>query len=296
MNMKPRQLLDKLASVDLRMTDSGTRHLVPYDDYLTQIQNDFLRELIRLILKNTKYIDFETLYKQLLESVQILKTQRFILYFPLHEKIGSENWLTALVWNEIKDNCIGILTNLTDVVDIQYPIVIIDDCVYTGCNVAGIIDEYTYNVQKSSFIVVTPYMTTSGQQTIMSLQQSVTFAPHIIIDSFYQIPEIYDLLMTKDLLIDTSKLHDFMYSSLGSETVSMVPIYFDHKVANEFSSFPQIYLKGWTGQVPYGPLIHPLPSRHKITEVQCIIFDDTSNKIVEKIVDATLTNDKCCIS
>jgi hypothetical protein len=70
------------------------------------------------------------------------------------------------------------------------------------------------------------------------------------------------LLVSRQLSVVTQ---DLQLTSIG------FPIYFDHKVANDFASYPMIYLEGYIPhdrQAPIGSLLRKLPSRSMIEFVQ----------------------------
>lgn len=59
-------------------------------------------------------------------------------------------------------------------------------------------------------------------------------------------------------LIDSLELDkDYMYKHFSSETNRVIPLYFDHKIANEFGSYPFLYPK----------LMTETPSKDKIDKL-----------------------------
>ncbi len=212
--------------------------------------------VVQVILENTRYITFQELYDKLRECIMIfLKIYRqFNVYFPIKGKIGSEHWLTVLMWKYIREGCMGVVVDHNSItLNNGLPVLIIDDCAYSGISTCDRIDDlqYNYNSVHNKIVTVLPYYGTD------SLYQARNF-PHtdfVLGESlvpYTQLPQLSN--------IDPRKL--CLYTK--TETTCAIPVYFDHKIANNFGSFPKIYSK--VIKVPF--------SRSRIEELEEIIKSD----------------------
>jgi hypothetical protein len=223
--------------------------------YIKSLKDDQQR-LVTLILDNTRYIpfsEFKTTFVLMLSRLPI----KFNLYVSflrdgLKRKCGSEDWLTMVAWPYIKDRCERVISAKKDFksLDNDYPVVLLDDCVYSGCNMCATIDNLpryyggTVGIKKRvSFIVAVAYsgMKETDQCQLKDFADSIiigeTIPPIIKIQPF--IDEICNQMGKGNPSIDD--MMDFLYSKLQCESSRVIPMYFDHKIANEFGSFPAIY-------------------------------------------------------
>lgn len=108
------------------------------------------------------------------------------------------------------------------------------------CN---IIDEMTYNLEvkiNNKFICVVAYKSRDGDSEL--------------IDNFGDVEVLCDNVV-EPIFKDYN--FDFLNCKLGVESLNVIPLYFDHKIANNFGSFPEIY----------NDIVKEKPSRHKIEEL-----------------------------
>lgn len=225
-------LLDDLSEMNWDME--------PVDRSLKILESD--DPLIKLIIDNTRYINFETFKREILKQVEKLP-EKINIYFNL-KNFGSENWITVLVWKQIRHKCVQIITSLEDMIQNEYPIVIIDDCIYSGIHMCNIVDDMTYYKREvkltNKFICVVAYKSRDGDdRLIQDFGDVEVFCDNIVEPIFKD----YDL--------------NFLNRRLGVESLDVIPLYFDHKIANNFGSFPEIYKD----------IVKEKPSRHKIEEL-----------------------------
>lgn len=232
------------------LTNVGRRCVTP--DYFLSIPDGLFKELISEILQATRYIPFDEFLETFLNAISKIQAPKFHLYFDITGKVGSEHWLTALAFPRIKDRIVSVITDhRVHDADPEYPVLLIDDCVYSGCNMCGKID-YLKGSEDYHYIVLTGYSTQSGQKGILrcNFGKSVTFITGGIIQEYSQFPGILSII--KKISIEKGIREDnVLYDTLGCESGCVSPVYFDWKVANEFGSIPGVYIHGVTdfGQV-----------------------------------------------
>lgn len=238
----------------------------------------FISELI----DKTTYIKYDIFKNYLVESFNDFKLaigeQKFYLMLP-KGKIGSEHWLTALLWPELnKLNLVSIIDIFTVIVDIDIiDVVIIDDALYSGINITAEVDDFTYELslklnisqkelgKKFRFHFIIPFVTSGGVKTLFGLCK--------YINADYRLYNKYEMKTITDL-IEVNKYYpenasDELYKRFGVEIFDLPPIYFDHKVAGPFSTYSTIYLEGIIPNNKfYGSLFKINPSREKIEQLK----------------------------
>ncbi len=132
-----------------------------------------------------------------------------------------------------------------------------DDAIYSGIHLSYIIDMFTYDYKnkfnstlKNKFILLAPYAAEIGIDAIVHNTQHI----NIIVEIIYG-----NLLQDISFIIDDYD-EKYMYDHFYVEGIP-TGIYFDHKIAGEFSSFPFIYKE----------IVKKQPSRYKIEELKNMI-------------------------
>lgn len=269
-----RKKLDAAMAVDWRLPNPGNRELDPtrVEQYLQKLTPED-QTAIKLLLENTKYINFSEFYSALMRSLasfvaSVSKNEPLYLVYP--KKFGSdwsatdrpagtpaaggcsEHWIIQLLWPVLREyNILGIInsSNVPISPTGKIHILFVDDAIYTGNNFLGSIDEYTDSVaqkfgvrsailhQQYNVVVecLVPYLSTCGYEQIVGMSRSLSF-----ITNFHCAERLKSF---RNILTDLDQ-HKRFYSRFECEGWPC-PVYFDHKVANNFGSFPQIYLHGY---------------------------------------------------
>ncbi len=179
--------------------------------------------IVKTIVENTIYINFDYMLKLLLAALDKFELihSKYNLYIDLNVKISSEHWIVTLLAHRLNP----IRCFYGDVpINNDFPILIIDDAIYSSYHMCGIIDELTcYNPIKNKFYCIvaitstlTPHVVTEfGATVIAGLNLEHKQACNLISD--------YDW--------------DYMYKTFGCETEFVLPIIFNHKIANAFGSY-----------------------------------------------------------
>lgn len=276
-------LLDSSLNYDWNMPDPGYRNLDPLKvkDYIISTPEPLFKDFVTSVLDHTKYYDFYKFKAALLISlnkfIQEIADRPFYIFFNLMDRIGSEQWLVLLLWNRLRNlNVKGFITSYSDQVPEDSSILIIDDAIYSGTNMISLMDNYTYGMHEINrrpimyqFHLVVPYVSLTGGIEVESFN-TLSFISTIRLYSHIQTYSIREILSHEHKILSH---YDLIISSYGIEG-DPVPIYFDHKIGNEFASFPTIYLEG---RIPnrssFGPLMDIVPSRRIIKNVETFIKD-----------------------
>ena len=210
------------------------------DSHIKSIAHEF-------ILK-TKYISYsifkkylKNTYFEMLKSLNTTKLQFLII--TDNSSVSYKNKSGYWVLNHIIpyiDNKIYDYNIIYDINDINYnlPIIIPDDATYSGSQISSFIEHFS-NKNCDIYIMI-PFISNTAIDTITTTfkENQIDGALYFPTKHKYIIKSIYEL-MTQDKII---KL--FSYYTKDGQNVREYPIYFDHKVADNYSSFPLIYTYG----------------------------------------------------
>ncbi len=148
------------------------------------------------------------------------KHTKYNLFIP-NTKIGSEHYILSQLYKEL--NPIQVIYGYDDLITNEYPIVILDDAIYSSCNICGHIDELTFNKNvNNNFYAIVAILSTPN----VCLKQ---FNATIIAES-----TLTHLLPSK-LFNDYDE--DYFYHHFGCESSKVLPLIFEHKIANAFGSY-----------------------------------------------------------
>lgn len=258
----------ELASQDptcTRVVNPGTRGLDMHRvaSYLNAFppERSAEKDVATQALAHTHYIPeaeflnaLETSFQKFVENIQ---NRPFYIYVPVH-KLGSEMVLLVHLWSRLRQmNVKGFVgaprSALQCTVEGKEEVLIIDDAVYTGINTISKIDELSYESRgKHSpenpiiFHLVIPYASVSGK---IPLETFTGDQQYVVVHSYYT--QVFPIVQCPD---------EDVQMAFDLQTPELLPIYFDHKVANNFATFPMIYLEGYIpGGPKMGPLIKGLP-------------------------------------
>jgi len=143
----------------------------------------------------------------------------FNVYFNSGEHIGSGQWLLAYVWPRIKNHVANVVSNLLLSIDNEYPIAIIDDCMYSGSATFGLLYRalWPYCQWDNRVITVIPFTSAYARDNLEAL-----------------LPKV-DMIFTVNIVAYN---HDIIPDGMVGR---IYPVYFDHKIAGELSSIPLVY-------------------------------------------------------
>lgn len=212
--------------------------------YLDQLCEPY-KTVVGTILENTTYVTYNELYSNLLLSLNEFKKKinDNFFYLVLNDKmIKSEHWMVVLLWNELKNMNFDIIGHDT-IIELskdKIEMLLIDDAIYSGISKAHFIDEFTYNLHKHYNIsqcsidskihwsIVLSHSTENGEYTVDDF--NVTIYKQKELDNFSELFDAHNL--------DDEELSD----KFNIEYINVPALYFDHKVADDMSTFTDIYL------------------------------------------------------
>lgn len=245
--------------------------------YLDLIPEPY-KSVISQLLINTKYIPYHEFKQSLLQSFDIFRDKignTELLLFVDTNKIGSEHWVTALLWPQLREFNITRIIDQDSAIELDSVnnVLIIDDAIYSGVNVLSYIDMLTYHIAEKAgvqqneiggyfhFHLIVPYVSIEGEEEVASFCRSMNIGLSIY--------SVYHLNGLETLMNINSEIEANLYPLFGIEWSNAPAVYFDHKVAGAQSTYPTIYLEG---RLPdgsqFGPLLKSLPSRYKIEELE----------------------------
>ena len=245
-------VFDQIMAVtsDLSVIHPGARQIPPETiiAYLQSFSNENDRAFAEKVLEVTRYIPQEQFLQALNNSFtqfeKRIGNHSFFVYLP-SAKFGSESIFTLYLWSRIRrlnfqgfvttDNgdskLIDTYTGITRVIEGGSHILVVDDAVYIGNNALAIIDESTYfnrgrHLKQNPiyFHMVIPFVSTYGKEAISTFTSRDQFPVITLYPTEIMIPLMDRWTGYTEELMNRFEL-EFMHQ---------VPIYFDHKVANEF--------------------------------------------------------------
>lgn len=277
---KIENLLEKLSKE--KYLHNGEHAIDPIKkiNYLNSIKDERYKKIVKYIIDHTIYVTMSTLLDKISINInKFLSEVNDDFYLLFQDKIGSEQYLTAQFYDQLKNNSYykGVIKNNSYIS--HGHILIIDDAIYSGNNTLVTIDEYTYyNVKNKNnldcwageeiiskktkklfknvyFNILTAYVSAGGKESI---------------NYFCDSSGINCVFSTEETLISISEycekdklINDYKYTSkILKPECDPCGLYFDHKVANEFGTYPQIYLEGRREDgSSFGTILTNLPFR-----------------------------------
>lgn len=254
--------------------------------YLSQL-NSTHRPFIKELLQKTSYIPYDEFKDELLRTFNVFKenipNEEFYLMLP-HDKIGSEHWLTSIVWPHIRSMHIKQIIYDTSVIPFANTanILILDDAIYSGVNVLRQIDKFTSTNKKIpniKFHLVIPFISACGkkflslhckklhvQYTLYGTRPLPMLSQLVDFPSYYPSPKKGKAYLQ---YLDTT-----LYDNLGIQSIDYPALYFDHKIAGSTSTFASIYSNGQLSpDKNFGPLFKTNPSRYKIEQLNSLYME-----------------------
>lgn len=283
------------------------------NDYINNIESNNDKSFIKDLLDKTMYINFKlfkySLNQALGNFINTIENKEFYIIseFGL-KKFGSEMWLIALLWSQLRNLKLfkGFLSfsYIKPLPEGEYNLLFIDDAIYSGGKVVNIIENLIASLPRGwnaipyryhfNYHVIAPYVSTRGLIDInlhiyewnggvvdidainRILEQNLTYQRGQLIS--FNLYKVLDMLPLNEL-IDIKKYYgddkSYFLRHWDFDFQELPLFYFDHKIANRHSTYPQIYKDGYippNTKYPagalYGKLVKELPSREKIEQLE----------------------------
>lgn len=198
-----------------------------YERYISSME-DIKRPYIRKIVDNLMYFTTNELVEMVRRSVRkfIEQHTQYNLYVSdvSKGKISSEHFLLLRLRDEF--NPVSIIKGNQPATN-NLPILLIDDAIYSSCHMCATIDEYRYNTKcTNEFFVAVGVLSSYNVQL---LKEKKYYKATVIAD------KVYTHLLPKTLFPELE--FSSLYSYFGYESSDIIPIYFEHKIANEFGTY-----------------------------------------------------------
>lgn len=240
------------------------------------------REWIKRVLHSILHIDFKKFcsdcWEQLEKFNSNIKGKKYIYILGVNNHVGSSNtdfdiyksnlWMFMLIWDKLETKPLDIILNVKIAIqlygdNVEY--LIVDDCSYSGNQ---IVDQVLYNDASealykypSSYIIKSDIHKKTMFKPVSTHNIKVhLFIPYLSYISWKKINELslftcFDIKIYKKYILnefnavlsedDGMKLH-YLYSKfyINYSPLKLIPIFFDHKIADYMSTIDLILIKG----------------------------------------------------
>lgn len=187
--------------------------------------DDKARFHLQTIVDNTIYIKTDEMIEMVRDAFRrcVAEHPKYNIYVP-SDKIGSDHYIMMALRDEL--NPVQVMYK-NDTVTNDHPILMIDDAVYSSCHMCAHIDDLQYGKKCcNEFCVVVAVLSQREVQVVTDFGA-----------------QIYSY-MTLEHLLPQRLFSDYDYRYLhrvfGCETTMVLPVFFEHKIANVFGSY-EIY-------------------------------------------------------
>lgn len=194
--------------------------------------NSFDKNIVNQIINKSLFFTTNEITNMVKNSFETFISQfpKYNLLIP-DSKIGSEHYFLMQLENELLNNKPEtIIYDNLFLINNDYPIVIIDDVIYSSNNMCSHIDNLQYNYKKvfktkltNDFICIVSILSSKNIQVIQEFNAKV----------------FYNYVANELLPEKIIQNYDFkyMYKHFGCETNLILPIVVEHKIANNFGSY-----------------------------------------------------------
>lgn len=240
------------------------------------------KHFIKNVLHSISHIDFEKFcsdcFEQLEKFNRNLKGKKYIYILGVNNNIGSSNvdyniyksnlWMFMLIWDKLKTKPIDILLNMKIGIQLYGDSVeyfIVDDCSYSGIQIVEQVlysdaSETMYKYSSSYLIRNDVYNKTLFKPVQTHNIKVNLFIPYLSYIAWNKIQELklltcLDIILYEKYIInefgvvlnqeDRTKLYK-LYNNICKNTnpLNLIPIFFDHKIADSLSTVELILIKG----------------------------------------------------
>ena len=258
-----------------------------------EINRDFIKRVLRSIL----HIDFEKFCADCWEQLEKfnfnLNGKKYVYVLGVNNQVGSSNtdyniyksnlWMFMLLWDKLETKPIDILLNVKIAIQLygdSVEYLIVDDCSYSGTQIVEQVlysdaSESLYKYPGSYLIKNDVYKKTMFKPVQTHNIKVHLFIPYLSFIAWDRIQEL-KLLTCLDIILyekyilnefgvvlneeDAEKLYK-LYSNVYSHynPLTLIPIFFDHKIADGLSTVELILTKGRVLDNPESRLIFVEP-------------------------------------
>lgn len=240
------------------------------------------RDFIKRILNAICHIDFKKFCSDSYEQVEIfnsnIKEKKYIYIIGVNNQIGSSNndyniyksnlWMFMLIYSKLEKKPYDILLNVKIAIQLygdSYDYLIVDDCSYSGTQIVEAVlyndaSETLYKYPNSYLIKNDVYKKTIFkpiQKHNINIHLFIPFLGFIAWNKIKQLKLLtcfniityekyilneYGSILSKDDSYKLDNLYTDFYNNIYS--LNLIPIFFDHKIADSISTIELILVKG----------------------------------------------------
>ncbi len=240
------------------------------------------KNFIKNVLHSIYHVDFEKFcsdtWEQLKKFNSNIKGKKYVYILGVNDQIGSSNndfniyksnmWMFMLVWDKLQTKPIDILLNVKIAIQLygdSVEYMLVDDCSYSGTQ---IVEQVLYaDASESMYKYPNSYLIKNDvhKKTIFKPIQKHNIKVHLFIPylsyiAWTKINELnlltcFDIIRYEKYILnefgvvlshqDSSKLYE-LYSNFykNYNPLNLIPIFFDHKIADGLSTVELILTKG----------------------------------------------------
>jgi hypothetical protein len=246
------------------------------NEWLAKCDNS-IKDIAEEFLNITQYISNDIFDDYLLRSLDEMldyydtnKITALQFYIPENSFNKSNYWVIIKLVEFLSKNEKYVITISDDLNNFNpnVPIIIADDASYSGSQITSYIED-NINVDKyDKLFILIPFISKIAIEKISSYFNDKNNIRFIEKNRY--------LLKPLTELMENEKIKR-LFSYYGNSNITQYPIYFNHKIADSYSSFPLIYSYGVMPNQKNKEIIsyckmHFIPLKNRFDELEKIIF------------------------
>jgi hypothetical protein len=246
------------------------------NEWLAKCDNS-IKDIAKEFLNITQYISNDIFDDYLLRSLDEMldyydtnKITALQFYIPENSFNKSNYWVIIKLVEFLSKNEKYVITISDDLNNFNpnVPIIIADDASYSGSQITSYIED-NINIDKyDKLFILIPFISKIAIEKISSYFNDKNNIRFIEKNRY--------LLKPLTELMENEKIKR-LFSYYGNSNITQYPIYFNHKIADSYSSFPLIYSYGVMPNQKNKEIIsyckmHFIPLKNRFDELEKIIF------------------------
>jgi hypothetical protein len=247
------------------------------DKSIKSIATEFIMKTDYISYKNFVYILKKCIKEMLLFLKDTTVLQFYIVSDDVNYNFKSSYWIIKHIENyiDLSKYTIKIITNIKEL-NLSETIIIPDDASYSGSQIANTLENL--NGLKCNIYIFIPFISNKAIDTIVDSfkENEIDGSLYFINKSKYIMKPIYEIMDDNKII----KL--FKYYVKDGLNIREYPIYFDHKVADSYSSFPLIYTYGvipnkYNSEIILDCKKKLIPLKNKFASLERVVFLNNCN-------------------
>jgi len=264
------------------------------NEWLAKCDNS-IKDIAEEFLNITQYISNDSFDDYLLRSLEemldyydINKITALQFYIPENSFNKSNYWVIIKLVEFLSKTEKYVITISDDLNNFNpnVPIIIADDASYSGSQITSYIED-NINIDKyDKLFILIPFISKIAIEKISSYFNDKNNIRFIEKNRY--------LLKPLTELMENEKIKR-LFSYYGNSNITQYPIYFNHKIADSYSSFPLIYSYGVMPNQKNKEIIsyckmHFIPLKNRFDELEKIIFLNNCNNNINNSTNYDINN------